>query len=140
MFIHKKSFVECATELKQFCLEWQADFWSFSELQNSSQTSTLRFYLCTMENALAAVGILKDDLDSSDLLFIFTKDEYRRNGFAENIIMSMVIDFQNIFLEVKSTNAPAIKLYEKLGFKHTLTRPRYYKTGEDAKVYCLSQF
>jgi ribosomal-protein-alanine N-acetyltransferase len=38
-------------------------------------------------------------------------------------------------LEVRTSNAPAIALYERFGFKSVGTRPRYYQdTGEDAII------
>jgi [ribosomal protein S18]-alanine N-acetyltransferase len=38
-------------------------------------------------------------------------------------------------LEVRTSNAPAIALYERFGFRSAGTRPRYYHdTGEDAMI------
>ena len=38
-------------------------------------------------------------------------------------------------LEVRTSNAPAIVLYERFGFRPAGTRPRYYQdTGEDAMI------
>jgi ribosomal-protein-alanine N-acetyltransferase len=38
-------------------------------------------------------------------------------------------------LEVRPTNAPAIALYERFGFRSAGTRRRYYQdTGEDALI------
>ncbi|MDQ6835839.1 MAG: ribosomal protein S18-alanine N-acetyltransferase [Actinomycetota bacterium] len=38
-------------------------------------------------------------------------------------------------LEVRTSNAPAIRLYERCGFRSAGTRPRYYRdTGEDAVI------
>jgi ribosomal-protein-alanine N-acetyltransferase len=39
-----------------------------------------------------------------------------------------------IYLEVRVSNQPAIRLYEKFGFKFTQRRPSYYPDGEDAWV------
>jgi [ribosomal protein S18]-alanine N-acetyltransferase len=42
---------------------------------------------------------------------------------------------QQYTLEVRTSNAPAIMLYERFGFRSAGTRPRYYRdTGEDAVI------
>ena len=42
---------------------------------------------------------------------------------------------QQYTLEVRTSNAPAIALYERFGFRSAGTRPRYYRdTGEDAVI------
>lgn len=39
-----------------------------------------------------------------------------------------------VYLEVRVSNAPAIGLYEKLGFKTVATHRGYYRDGEDAHL------
>ena len=39
-----------------------------------------------------------------------------------------------ILLEVRVSNAPAMTMYLKEGFKGIYVRPRYYPDGEDAVV------
>ena len=36
-------------------------------------------------------------------------------------------DFEQVFLHVFANNKPAVRVYEKLGFKTIATRPRFYK-------------
>ena len=44
-------------------------------------------------------------------------------------------DNLNLSLEVRATNAPAITLYEKLGFETVGRRPNYYRhPKEDALI------
>jgi [ribosomal protein S18]-alanine N-acetyltransferase len=62
----------------------------------------------------------------------------RRRGLASRLLDAM---FEraghdgSYTLEVRTSNAPAIALYERYGFRAAGTRPRYYQdTGEDAVI------
>jgi ribosomal-protein-alanine N-acetyltransferase len=46
-------------------------------------------------------------------------------------------DVRNIFLEVAEDNLPAIDLYQRLGFKTTGRRKRYYRRETDDRVDAL---
>ncbi|QXJ27190.1 Peptide alpha-N-acetyltransferase [Saccharolobus shibatae B12] len=65
-------------------------------------------------------------------------EEYRRKGIAtallEASMKSMKNDYnaEEIYLEVRVTNYPAIALYEKLNFKKVKVLKGYYADGEDA--------
>jgi len=43
----------------------------------------------------------------------------------------------SLVLEVRSSNAPAIRFYERFDFIEVGKRKRYYKDGEDARVMML---
>ncbi|HWF55517.1 MAG TPA: ribosomal protein S18-alanine N-acetyltransferase [Solirubrobacteraceae bacterium] len=62
----------------------------------------------------------------------------RRTGVAEAMLRELLAragDEQAYTLEVRTSNAPAIALYERFGFKSVGLRPRYYAdTGEDAII------
>lgn len=51
---------------------------------------------------------------------VYTDEDYRRNGI-QNILMKMIMDFLKEIeckkVELDATELPAIKLYEKFGFK-----------------------
>jgi [ribosomal protein S18]-alanine N-acetyltransferase len=62
----------------------------------------------------------------------------RRRGVASRLLEAMLaragVD-ASYTLEVRTSNAPAIALYERFGFRAAGTRPRYYQdTGEDALI------
>jgi ribosomal-protein-alanine N-acetyltransferase len=62
----------------------------------------------------------------------------RRHGIGAELLEAMIERAgpeQSYTLEVRTSNAPAIKLYERFGFRSVGTRPRYYAdTGEDAII------
>jgi ribosomal-protein-alanine N-acetyltransferase len=62
----------------------------------------------------------------------------RRRGLATGLLAAMLDRAgpeEPYTLEVRTSNAPAIALYERFGFRSAGTRPRYYQdTGEDALI------
>jgi ribosomal-protein-alanine N-acetyltransferase len=62
----------------------------------------------------------------------------RRRGVASRLLEAMIERAgrdASYTLEVRTSNAPAIALYERFGFRAAGTRPRYYQdTGEDALI------
>ncbi|WP_148683792.1 ribosomal protein S18-alanine N-acetyltransferase [Fervidicoccus fontis] len=65
---------------------------------------------------------------------------YRRRGIGEALMragmksMKDVYGAKSVYLEVRVSNDPAIKLYEKLGFKKVRVIEGYYSDGENAYV------
>jgi [ribosomal protein S18]-alanine N-acetyltransferase len=62
----------------------------------------------------------------------------RRQGYATALLEEMLRRAgpdEPYTLEVRTSNAGAIRLYERFGFRSAGTRPRYYHdTGEDAVI------
>jgi ribosomal-protein-alanine N-acetyltransferase len=72
------------------------------------------------------------------LMNIAVDPSRRRHGIARALIEQMIDrggPEEEYTLEVRTSNAPAIALYEHYGFFAAGTRPRYYRdTGEDAVI------
>jgi ribosomal-protein-alanine N-acetyltransferase len=72
------------------------------------------------------------------LMNIAVEPTLLRRGIACALLEQMIeragLDEQYT-LEVRTSNAPAIALYERFGFRSAGMRPRYYRdTGEDAMI------
>jgi [ribosomal protein S18]-alanine N-acetyltransferase len=72
------------------------------------------------------------------LMNIAVDPAMRRRGMASRLLEEMLeragVD-ASYTLEVRTSNGPAIALYERFGFRAAGTRPRYYQdTGEDALI------
>lgn len=77
--------------------------------------------------------------DEAELLNIALLPQYRKQGFAtyflENIFQKTSLQFAQIFLEVRTKNTPARKLYEKFQFSPQGIRKNYYQDdGDDALI------
>jgi len=72
---------------------------------------------------------------------IVVAPEIRGNGVGTLLTRALIAQAQQansdcIFLEVRESNGPARRLYEKLGFRETGRRKGYYsKPSEDAVLY-----
>jgi ribosomal-protein-alanine N-acetyltransferase len=55
-------------------------------------------------------------------------------ALLQNSIKAMkeVYEAEEVYLEVRVSNAPAISLYKKLGFSEVKVLKHYYADGEDA--------
>jgi ribosomal-protein-alanine N-acetyltransferase len=72
------------------------------------------------------------------LMNIAVDPALRRRGIAWTLLQQMIHRAgpdAEYTLEVRTSNAPAIALYERYGFRSAGTRPRYYRdNGEDAVI------
>ena len=79
-------------------------------------------------------------MDETDMMNIAVHPDYRRQGIAEALVQTLVSDLKTrgsrcLTLEVRASNEPAKKLYEKLGFVSVGLRKNYYRNPrEDALI------
>ena len=124
-------------ELYSFPTPWERRMYEFDLTANEHS----RFYVAVDEtqSVIAYIGNWFV-LDECHVGTIAVKSENRRQGIAELLLgftaaKALEEGLQYIILEVRETNAAAIRLYEKLGFKIVGRRKGYYQdTGEDANL------
>ncbi len=78
-------------------------------------------------------------VDEAHITNVAVDPDYRRRHIGETLINSLIDHSEqngiNSFtLEVRASNTPAQKLYEKFNFKEMGVRPRYYNDNEDAII------
>lgn len=77
-----------------------------------------------------------------DITNIAVKESRRGNGIGRMLVKELIKESEEqgvsrVFLEVRKTNAPAIGLYEKMGFAQIGIRKDYYEEPkEDAVLMC----
>ncbi len=91
-----------------------------------------------IDKRLAGYLICARYADVMHLMNVAVDPSARRRGVATALLEQMIERAghdQSYTLEVRPSNAGAISLYEKFGFRTAGTRRRYYRdTGEDAVI------
>ena len=124
-------------QLEKTCF---SDPWSersiASELDNN-----LAFWLVAVEGETVAGYIGSQTvMEETDMMNVAVHPDFRRQGIAEALVNGLVehlkaMGSRCLTLEVRASNAPAIALYEKLGFTEIGRRKNYYRNPrEDALI------
>ena len=96
------------------------------------------YIMCRIELGLSNFGF-SGLIKKGHIVSVAVLPQYRHKGIGEALITEAMegmrkYNTKQCFLEVRTTNAPAINLYKKLGFNVTRTIHGYYVDGEDAYV------
>ena len=103
-----------------------------SELENP-----LALWLVALENDIV-VGYVGSQTvpDETDMMNIAVHPNHRRQGIAEALVARLVERLQemgshSLTLEVRASNTPAQRLYQKLGFRQVGCRKNYYRNPRE---------
>jgi [ribosomal protein S18]-alanine N-acetyltransferase len=106
-----------------------------------------RYFNCKLEaeGEMAAFAITQIVLDEATLFNIAVDPDYQRRGFGRALLEYLIDELEKrgvvtLWLEVRASNAPAIALYESLGFNEATIRKNYYPSAEgreDAIIMAL---
>ena len=129
--------VPAIAELEKLCF---SDPWSQNSIA-SELDNRLSYWLVAEDNdrIIGYVGS-QSVLDGADMMNLAVVPDCRRQGVGEALVKALADYLRNnrivaLLLEVRVSNAPAIGLYEKLGFVQVGRRPRYYTNPrEDALI------
>ena len=124
-------------ELEKLCF---SDPWSEKSIE-TELSCRLSVWLVALEGE-QVVGYVGSQtvIDESDMMNIAVHPDFRRRGIAEALVAELEAALRQrgsraLTLEVRDSNAPAIALYEKLGFARVGLRKNYYRNPkEDALI------
>ena len=124
-------------ELEAICF---SDPWSEKSIA-SEIDNRLSYWLVAEEDGIIAGYVGSQSvLDSADMMNIAVSPDFRRKGIGQLLVEQLISALQKrkihfLLLEVRVSNAPAIALYNKLGFRQVGRRPKYYHNPrEDALI------
>ena len=115
--------------------------WPAHAYQHELETNGLAHYIVARHGeqivGFAGMWLL---VDEAHVTTFATRRAWRRQGIGERLLLAL-LDLaasrgaHEATLEVRPSNAPARRLYEKYGFKVVGVRPRYYSdNNEDALI------
>lgn len=122
---------------------FSGECWSEADFRDSLSDLTRDFFVAYEGDRFLGVGGIQVCFDQGDVLTVGVDPDCRRAGVGSALLSAMVEAFRqrgggNLFLEVRRSNLPARKLYEKFGFSEIGIRRNYYQDPkEDGVVYCL---
>ena len=123
-----------ALERQNFSAPWDENS-LFSELNNP-----LALWLAALDGETVAGYVGSQSvLGESDMMNLAVAPAYRRQGIGKALMEALLWELSEdnhcLTLEVRASNAPAIALYENLGFRQVGRRPNYYRSPpEDALI------
>ncbi len=104
------------------------------------------FYVAEVNNEIVGYALARIENSSpftkfskvGHIVSIAVREKYRRKGIATMLMSALIYTLktmygvEEVYLEVRVSNEPAIKLYQKLGFVIAKRIEQYYLDGEDA--------
>ena len=118
--------------------------WSLAGMERELSSPNSLFWVLAdaAKNRLAAFACSTTIHDELQILEVAVHPEYRARGLGYMLITRVLKEtaaknIARVILEVRVSNIPAIKLYEKCGFSKDGVRKRYYQDGEDAVLMSM---
>ena len=129
-----------AEQVAQLEIQCFSDPWSIQSIR-SEISNPLSLWLAAVEGdvVLGYIGS-QSVLGEADMMNLAVSEDHRRRGIAQALVLALMEQLKRsgvyrLTLEVRVSNASAISLYEKLGFRQIGRRPNYYyHPKEDALI------
>ena len=139
MIIRKMNLEDVSTiaELEKVCF---SDPWSENSIASEVENPLSYWLVAEVDGEVAGYVGSQTVLDAADMMNLAVSPDYRRQGIGQALVNALVEHLQQnkviaLLLEVRVSNAPAIALYESLGFAQVGRRPKYYHNPrEDALI------
>ena len=121
------------TELRAFANPWPRKSYLFEISENEYSKPVV------IEIAGEVIGhaVVWEVYEEFHIATMAISPDYQGNGWGDYLfrnLLNMAEKAEFALLEVRKSNARAIAIYEKYGFRIIGYRKRYYRNGEDALV------
>lgn len=121
------------SEISRLMRESIAQPWSAAALEYALSNVGNDFYVYD-DGGIVGFICVENVIDEGCISMIVVDEKRRRQGIARALAERALGESKmlGIYLEVNERNAPAIALYESLGFRKVGIRKKYY--GEDSAI------
>ena len=125
--------VSQVAQLERLCF---SDPWSEKSVASELENKWALWLVALEDDAVVGYIGSQTAVDETDVMNVAVHPDYRRRGVAESLIECLIRELKNrgshaLMLEVRDSNAPAISLYEKLGFRQVGLRKNYYHNPKE---------
>lgn len=130
----KKEHLPFIEEIDNLCFHKP---WSITEFEKEIENPIATYYVAVVNNKVVGYGGFWWVMFEAEITNIAVHPDFRKQGIAMKILQAMIkkcleTSTTLLHLEVRESNAPALSLYNKLGFKQDGLRKGYYSDGENA--------
>ena len=114
--------------------------WSINGFRDALALSHTIFLVAELDGTVAGYVGCYQSFDEGEITNVAVEETLRGKGIAQRILEALLSigkeqGITAVTLEVRESNTPAIRLYEKLGFESVGIRKRFYeKPTEDAVI------
>lgn len=134
----EEKYIDDVYEIEKACF---SNPWSRADLEKQLDLETSHFLVADIDGK--AVGYMGLQIFSGEgyVTNVAVLPEYRGQGIALALINEQLknkMDF--ITLEVRESNIPAIRLYEKAGFENMGIRPKFYEKPKENAIIMTKNF
>lgn len=115
------------------------NFWSYNVLKQELENDKTKYIIAKEKNEVVGFAGISVIFDEATLNNIVVKKSCREKGIGGEMLETLIdlcsdMNLKTFTLEVNVENTPAIKLYEKFGFKNLGVRKKYYNNTTDAYI------
>ncbi|MCX7992188.1 MAG: ribosomal protein S18-alanine N-acetyltransferase [Fimbriimonadales bacterium] len=116
--------------------------WSEEAFRSDLRNPSALYLILKLNGKIVAYAGMWLVIDEAHITNVAVKPEYRGRHLAKRLIHRLLTIARErgcvkAFLEVRVSNTPAQKLYEKFGFRPVAVRAKYYDNIEDALIMWL---
>ncbi len=131
--VMNQSHVEAIAQLEKVCF---SDPWSINSITSELNNPLSLWVVAIADNRLIGYVGSQSVMGWADMMNLAVDPDYRRMGIGENLVEVLVSRLKEnqvtcLTLEVRASNTPAIRLYEKIGFTEVGIRPNYYHNPKE---------